>query len=594
MNEVIVSGGDALTTTIIDELKSAGVVVVKLQPSEGDTDADLADAGVANALAVVCAGNDDAANLEIALLARKANPNVRVVARLGNDVLREAVGGDNGPGAILNVAELAAPSVVKACLADAVHPFEAAGVEFIVSGSEAPRNATLRTLYGELVPVAVIHGDNSPTPGETDICPRRDQSVHAGDWTVMIGTADEVAAQGIEVRPSSRTRASQSLRLRRAVDTVRTVLNDFNPAFYSVLAAVLALTVVSTLVLRFGHQHPRMGWIDALYFTVETISTTGYGDFAFVTQPTWLRVFAIMMMLGGTITVALLVSFIADVLLSRRFFITAARARTSIMQNHVVVVGLSELGIRVVTDLTAAGYEVAVIERDEDNRFLAAANELNVPVVFGDATLSQTLEAARVDRARAVAVLTRDDMVNIESGIVLAHMLGRQLGPMHRKPKVPLVLQVFDRALGFALAQRFGFVNTRSTVELAAPWFVGAAIGLQVLGTFSVGQRSFVVGGMRVTPGGDLDGTPLYALSDQTLVIAITGPDGPARLYPPRDTRLTADDTVYLVGPYRELLNTLCKGQSPDEADEDATADAGSKQSASMAGTAQARSQTVG
>lgn len=594
MNEVIVSGGDALTKTIVDELKSAGVVVVRLQPSEGDADGDLADAGVANALAVVCAGNDDAANLEIALLARKANPDVRVVARLGNGVLREALSDDNGPSAILDVAELAAPSVVKACLADAVHPFEAAGVQFIVSGSEAPRNATLRALYGDLVPVAVIHGDNSPTPGETDICPRRDQHVHAGDWTVMIGTADEAAGQGVEVRPSSRAGSSQSLRLRRAVDTVRTLINDFNPAFYAVLAAVLALTVVSTLVLRFGHQHPRMGWIDALYFTVETISTTGYGDFAFVTQPTWLRVFAIGMMLGGTVTVALLVSFIADVLLSRRFLITAARARTSVLQNHVVVVGLSELGIRVVTDLTAAGYEVAVIERDEDNRFLAAAQELKVPVVFGDATLSQTLEAARVDRARAVAVLTRDDMVNIESGIVLAHLLGRQLGPMHRKPKVPLVLQVFDRALGFALAQRFGFVNTRSTVELAAPWFVGAAIGLQVLGTFSVGQRSFVVGGMRVRAGGDLDGTPLYALSDQTLVIAITGSDGPAKLYPPRDTRLTADDTVYLVGPYRALLNTLCKGQSPDEAHEDGRADAGGKQHASMAAAAQARSRTVG
>ncbi len=99
---------------------------------------------------------------------------------------------------------------------------------------------------------------------------------------------------------------------------------------------------------------------------------------------------------------------------------------------------------------------------------------------------------------------------------------------------------------------------------------------------------------MRVTPDGDLDGTPLYALSDQTLVIAITGPDGPARLYPPRDTRLAADDTVYLVGPYRELLNTLCKGQSPDEADEDVTADAGSKQNASVAGAPHATSRAVG
>ena len=102
-------------------------------------------------------------NLEIALLARKANPNVRVVARLANDVLREAVAADNGPGAILDVADLAAPSVVEACLAHTAHPFEAAGIEFVVSGAEAPRDATLREIYGDLAPVAVIHGENSPT-----------------------------------------------------------------------------------------------------------------------------------------------------------------------------------------------------------------------------------------------------------------------------------------------------------------------------------------------------------------------------------------------------------------------------------------------
>ena len=95
--------------------------------------AELTDAGVARALAVVCAGDDDATNLEIALLARKANPSVRVVARLANDVLREAVAADNGPGAILDVADLAAPSVVEACLARTAHPFQAAGIEFVVS-----------------------------------------------------------------------------------------------------------------------------------------------------------------------------------------------------------------------------------------------------------------------------------------------------------------------------------------------------------------------------------------------------------------------------------------------------------------------------
>jgi Trk K+ transport system NAD-binding subunit len=565
---VIVSGDDALATTIADELKNAGVNVVRL------TNTDVADAGVARelalaevtqALAVVCAGDDDATNLEIALLARRASPHVRVVARVANTVLRGAVADDNGPGAILDVAELAAPSVVEACLAHATHQFEAAGIEFVVWGREASRDATLRELYGDLAPVAVIHGENSSTPGEVEVCPGRDQRVHAGDRTVMVGTADELAAQNIRL-PRSRGTRSRQPRLRRAVDSVRALLNEFNPAFYPVVAASLILLTGSTVLLRFNYRAPpRMGWIDAFYFTVETMTTTGYGDFSFVHQPTWLRVYAALMMFSGVTTTALLVAFVADVLLSRRFVLAGGRPRIRHLRNHIVVVGLSALGIRVVTDLVATGHDVAVIERDEENQFLSAVRELDVPVIFGDATVAQTLEAARVNRARAVAVLTRDDMINIETGIVLAEMLGTETMPGVHWTDVPLVLRVYDRALGFAVAQRFRFENVRSAVELAAPWFIGAAIGLQVLGAFSVGQSSYVVGGMRVAPGSELDGLRMFDVSTQTRVIAITTSNGLLKLHPRRDARLHADDTVYLVGPYRELLDTLRKGQPPRE-----------------------------
>ncbi|MDA3660211.1 NAD-binding protein [Mycobacterium xenopi] len=562
---VIVSGEDALATTIVEELKTAGVSVAKLTTGEHfDTNvkAELASAGIAQAVAVVCAGDDDAGNLEIALLARKANPDVRVVARLANDVLREAVAADNGPGAILNVADLAAPAIVEACLAYTTHPFEAAGINFVVWGTAAPRDATLREIYGDLAPVAVIHGENSSTPGEMVVCPGRDLQVHTGDWTTMIGTADELTGRGIKVPRPSATRSRQS-RLRRMLDAARTLRDDVNPAFYPVIAAVLILLIGATAVLRFTYtSRPGMTWIDAFYFTTETITTTGYGDFSFSHQPTWLRLFAAMLMFGGVTTVALLVSFIADVLLSRRFIYTAGRPRVRHLRDHIIVVGLSVLGIRVVRDLVSAGHDVAVIERDENNRFLLSAAELDVPVIFGDATLPQTLESARVDRARAVAVLTRDDMVNIETGIVLRELLGPRVWPeVNRWLDVPIVLRVYDRALGFAVAERFDFQNVRSTVELAAPWFIGAAMGLQVLGTFSVGQSSFVVGGMHVEPGSELDGLQMLDLSTRTRVIAITGPDEPVKLHPRRDALLRGGDTVYLIGPYRELLDTLRKGQ---------------------------------
>ena len=213
------------------------------------------------------------------------------------------------------------------------------------------------------------------------------------------------------------------------------------------------------------------------------------------------------------------------------------------------------------SDLKAAGHDVAAIELNEDNRYLSVAAELDVPVIFGDATLRQTLQAARIEEASALAVLTQDDMVNIETGIVLREMLGPRVLPELNRPDVPIVLRVYDRALGAAVAQRFGFEYVRSTVELATPWFIGAAMGLHVLGTFSVGQRSFMVGGVHVEPGSELDGLRMAELSTQARVIAIARTGAAVKLNPRRGARLTAGDTAYLVGPYRQLLATLRKGQ---------------------------------
>src|SRR4051794_35181930 len=184
----IVCGDDALGLRIIDELNNAGVEVAISQAPE-----DLEGAGIATADAVICADDDDALNLEIALLARQANPTARIVARLSNAVLREAMADGNGPGAILDVADLAAPSVVEALLKRTTHTISVAGVDFVVTGATARRDGSLREIFGDLAPVAVIRGDDSENPGEVIACPGRDVQVRAGDWTAMIGTAAELA-----------------------------------------------------------------------------------------------------------------------------------------------------------------------------------------------------------------------------------------------------------------------------------------------------------------------------------------------------------------------------------------------------------------
>lgn len=547
----IVYGKDALAVRIAEELWSAGVVVSALPGVEG-----LTAAGVVDAAAIVCASSDDEKNLEIALLARQLNPTMRVIARLANDVLRAAVAADNGPGAVLSVADLTASSVVEACLRRTTHVIPAAGVDFIVSGATVPREGTLRGIYGDLAPVAVVHGEGSPTPGEVVACPGRDLAVREGDWAAMIGTGEELAAQGI-VAVSGRTKMRRRRSpVSRMLDGVRAFRDDVNPIFFRALGVALGLLVGATVLLRYTYQRPGMSYVDALYFSTETIATVGYGDFSFVDQPTWLRLFSIFLMFAGIATTAVVMAFVVDLLLSRRIAQNSGRRKVRELSDHVIVVGVGSFGVRVATDLKAAGCDVVIIERSESNRYLATVSDLGIPVIFGDATLPQTWDAARLDEAAAAAVLTQDDVTNIETGIVVRNRLGA------RWSDVPLVVRVFDRTLGTAVAQRFGFENLRSTVELAAPWFIGAAMGLQVLGTFSVGQQSFTVGGVLVEEGSELAGMRMADLSTKTRVIAISRQGLPIRLHPRRDTRLSAGDTAYVVGPYRELLETLRGGRT--------------------------------
>ena len=548
-DHIIVCGDDALARRIVGELCDDDLSVVLLE-----SPAALEASGVATAHAVIAASPDDAINLEVALLARQTNPRVRVVARLSNSVLRQAMNDGIGPGAVLDVADLAAPPVVEALLGRTAHTITAAGVDFVVATDTVPRTATLRELYGRLAPVAVVRGGNSANPGEVIACPHLDDVVTEGDNATIMGQTAELDAQGLNVGGDANRPDHRSPPV-RAFDGARAFHEDVNRAFYGALAIGLTMLLGSTLILRFAVQ-PNIGWMDALSFATETLTTVGYGDFHFKDQSLWLRLWGVVMMLSGIALISVTVAFVADVLLSRRLPQAASRQQVSHLNQHIVIVGLGSLGIRVAGLLKDIGHAVAVIERDEANPYLSTAAELHIPVIVGDATMRTTLTVAGVDRARAIAVLTGDDMANIETGLVL-----RQITEDSPGPRAPIVLRIYDKALGTAVGHRLDFHHVRSTVDLATPWFVGAAMGLEVLGTFSVGQQSFMVGGVEVQPGSELDGMTLQELSTQTRVIAVQRNGGATELYPRRDIRFRAGDTAYLVGPYHELLRTLRTGQ---------------------------------
>lgn len=529
----------------------------------------LMSAGLPGAAAVVCVENNKLDCLETALLVNELSPGTRLVVALSNAAVGHAVADVTGSGSVLDVAELAAPSVVEACLQRTSHELDLDGDGFVVAAVPVQHAGTLRHQFGELAPVAVVRG----TDDSVTVCPGRDHLVSAGDTVHVVGTAAELDEFDLNWRGGVRTSATR----RRAVDQARhavgSLLSEADRSLRLAVAALVLVVVVATAVLMIGYRKPggaHMGLLDGVYFSVETIATIGYGDFDFAGQSLGLRVFAIGLMITGVMLAAIFFALLTNLLVSRRLEESLGRRAVGAMSDHVIVVGLGSIGLRVVEQILAEDTAVVVVERDENNRYLAQARALGVPVIVADATLRRTLQDVNLATARAVAVLTSNDLTNIETGLAVRDALGQ------RWATVPVVVRLFDRALARTIETTFGFRHVRSTAALAAPWFVGAALGLEVLSTFYVQHQPFLLGRLHVSVGGGLDGLPMSRLSGRTRVIGIRRAGAPSASaaqsgagvleHPPRrDTRFAAHDVAYLVGPYEDedLLQVLRRDALP-------------------------------
>jgi Trk K+ transport system NAD-binding subunit len=567
---VIVCGLEGVGLRTVEQLHHAGVRVVVVDdrpdprltrvvrawgvphlvgsPQLADT---LAEAGLAGALAVICALADDLQTLETALLARELRADLRVVVQIRNPAVGRALA--TADVAVLDVGGLSAPSVVEACLRTGTHPISLDGERFLVVSVPVERQGSMRSLYGDLAPIAVTQ-----EAGEVVVCPGRDHVVHPGDTVSLLGTPDQLNEAQVpwtEPRTAASTGGwTRARRVRALVASLLTAAADRR--LLLVIGGLFALLVTATTVLRLGYREPngrRMTVLDAVYFTVETIGTVGYGDFSFRQQESWLRVFAVCLMIVGASMATLMFALLTNVLVTHRIEESLGRRRVSGLSGHVVVVGLGSIGVRVLQQLREAGSQVVVVDSDEGNRYLAQVRAAGVPVVIADATLPQTLESVNIAGARAVAVLTSDDLVNLETGLAVRDQLAQA------KLDIPIVLRLFERQLARTIEKSFEIGLVRSTAALAAPWFVGAALGLEVLGTFYVADTPMLVARLDVASGGGLENLAMSELSARTRVVAISraAEDGRLEHPPRRGTRFGAGDRAYLVGPYEELLQVL-------------------------------------
>jgi len=196
------------------------------------------------------------------------------------------------------------------------------------------------------------------------------------------------------------------------------------------LAAAIALVLFIVFVVyldRDGYRDAgdpggELSLLDSFYYTVVSLSTTGYGDITPVTRAarmvnvlvvTPARVLFLIILVGTTLEV-----------LTEQYRTTLRVTRwRRVVKNHVIVCGYGTKGRSAISALLEEGFDVRqIVVVEQDPTMVRQATAAGLVAVEGSATHSSVLTEANVKEAKTVIIAT-----NTDDAAVLVTLTVRQL-----------------------------------------------------------------------------------------------------------------------------------------------------------------------
>ena len=313
------------------------------------------------------------------------------------------------------------------------------------------------------------------------------------------------------------------------------------------IAVLVALVGIGELGFRwFGD----MGWIDALFMTVTTLATVGYGE-VHPLGPGG-RLFAVGFIVVGVGAALYTAGALAEFLIAGRVSDWIGRRtmerQMAELRDHVIVCGYGRLGRAVSDELGAAGVPQVVIDRDP-----AVGERLDStvhPFLIASAEAEGVLERAGIARARAIVAATASEAVN-----VFVALGAREANP---------AIGIHARAESEAGARR---LRQAGANQIVSPHLLGgrrlaqAILRPAVVDFLELAGTEIDLEEVAVAEGSPLARMCVGDLAERGLrlaVVALKRAAAPIELQPAPATRIEAGDRIVVVGD-RGNVNRLAE-----------------------------------
>ncbi len=461
--------------------------------SRPDSSEGLDRAGVRRAITILALSPDDHLNLHAALLARDANPHIRIVLRQFNRTLAPKIEQNLANCSVLSLAWHSAATYAAA----AIDPSCFRGLQF-------PEPDGPLTGFATRIAEDCGVGGTSLEQAERLLAARiiavdgatkfpRDGLLSDQATLVVYG---EIASLQSSISRRSATRASPAIgrKLWSVLSRKRQRPPRLNPILARLAVATLCVFLAGTW---YFHEVLGGDWLDAVYFVVTTMTTTGYGDVTPDRSHPVDIIAAMLLMLSGITLTGLFIAFGAS-LLTRVQWVTMQGLRPVHRRGHIVVCGAGSIGSGVIDLLLALDKRLVVVELNPDTTIVEKAREQHFDLLTGDASLDAALDLCNLEAAHSLIALTNVDTLNLEIA----------LGARARNPTMPIVLRIAEATFAESIARHFDFETTFSAAALAAPAFVGLSRFSGSRGRVAFAGQEFAVGELTIDEDSRRDRAP--------------------------------------------------------------------------------------
>ncbi|MBS1156029.1 MAG: TrkA-N domain protein [Proteobacteria bacterium] len=192
---------------------------------------------------------------------------------------------------------------------------------------------------------------------------------------------------------------------------------------------LVGFMVVGTIGFYLADPEPR-SLSDALYMTIITVTTVGYGEVVPV-NGIGMRLFVGLISIGGFGTLTFLFTsfsvFFLEADLDHSFRRRRMQKQIDNLNGHFIVCGFGRVGRNVASELMVTGRKVVVIEFNSLVLQEHASREPGLFWLHGDGTDDDMLMLAGIERAAGVFAVISDDAKNL-----MVSLTAKQLNPQVR------------------------------------------------------------------------------------------------------------------------------------------------------------------